>query len=69
MRTRDGGGEVIINGNAPAEDLRTCFSKPWERCRCNQLEAYVSNGEQPAKTVAAAAGTDAGERRVEDVEH
>jgi hypothetical protein len=29
----------------------------------------VSNGEQPAKTVAAAAGTDAGERRVEDVEH
>jgi hypothetical protein len=47
--------------------LRTSFSESWGRCRCNQSGAYVSDEGQPAKTVAAAAGMDAGERREEDV--
>jgi hypothetical protein len=50
-------------------DLRTSFSELWGRCRCNQSEVYGSDEGQPAKTVAAAAGMDAGERREGDARH
>jgi hypothetical protein len=58
-----------LRWSTSAGDLRTSFSESWGRCTCSQSEAYVPDEGQPAKTVVAAAGMDAGERREEDVGH
>jgi hypothetical protein len=58
-----------LRWSTSAGDLRTSFSESWGRCRCSQSGAYMSDEGQPAKTVAAAAETDAGERREGDARH
>jgi hypothetical protein len=60
---------VRLQWSTSAGDLCTSFSESWGRCRCSQSGAYMSDEGQLAKTVVAAAGMDAGERREEDVGH
>jgi hypothetical protein len=60
---------MMLRRSTSVGNLRTRISETWGRCRCSQSEAYVLDEGQPAKTVAAAAETNAGERREGDARH
>jgi hypothetical protein len=60
---------MMLRRSTSAGNLCMRISETWGRCRCSQSEAYMSDEGQPAKTVAAAAETDAGERREGDARH